>query len=113
MTYSNLSENPADRAKAILIHYLGLAVGNLTSDNEIEIANAIEHIIDAAVEKSPDHRIKRLEQQVQGLKSTCKESVSKLEKAYSTLFKVLEYLPQELVDEVDNLTDEIADYLSE
>lgn len=111
--YSDLSSDPAERAKSLFVHYFQISNnGQLNSDNVAEIASAVDAVIDAVIEQLPDSRIKRLEAQLASLSRSHKEALGKLEKANLALIGSLSELPPESVEVIDQLTEEISDFLS-
>lgn len=49
----------AKEAKTLLVHYLGLAIGEpLTSDQVAEIETIVDHVIDAAVVETARRRLR-------------------------------------------------------
>lgn len=48
---SRASRESREKAAALLIHYFGLAGVMQNGDNRVEIREAVDHIVDAAVEE--------------------------------------------------------------
>jgi RNAse (barnase) inhibitor barstar len=113
--YSSVSSDPAERAKSLLCHYFQLAWGESLSDDGIsEVADIVDCIIQTVEQRTVEYRLKQLEQDMAYYKRQQKDLVALLEKASSVMIKsiYIDSCPQEVINLLDNMSNEISAYLN-